>query len=709
MRSRLSGFLCGLFIVLLTLFFILAWGATAQAHPPAQEETSEPEVEESPTPEPGETISFEVTLADLDRGPLRLTGMHGSSSTWLSLPTDWLVNEIEVDLGYIASPLLHEQRASLTVLVNEDVVTSFRPIGDGSEHRETFIIPQETIGTSSGFSLAFEGLLRTTDDICEEWDNPGQWLTILDSTKLTITASENTTAPTLENLARTIVVRNPVDEPPPVVFVLPDDPDPVALTAAAKIAARLGEQIGTEGLPFAALTSSALTDELKLEANMIVIGLPATQPLIGEMADAVPSGLEGDTFLTADGIAAPPDHGVIEILNSPWNPARKILLISAGSDAGLARAGDAFANRPVFETLAGVFQFVEEAAVAVGEPTEGAWLGDKTTLGQLGFSRRVLEGPGVTNVFHTVRRPPGWIFENGAKLTLHLAYSPALEEGSHVAVFLNDAFIGTAEIGKGVSQTEFTFDLPVELLNETEEGTRPRSLSLQFVVANIVIVPECQTINPEAIWTRIQSESYFLVPHSYMALPDLNAFPYPFVGDSPDVPTAIVIPSEPTDTELSAALSLAAVMGSYAIRDTHLNLLTTDQVSEAEYADANLIVLGERARQPLVDQFMAGMPPIPGGGLYQDLERATTGILREEVSPWNAERMVLLVFGESDEAFVRAAEALYTSVPPVNAPGTIVVIEVDQSPRIIAGAAEAPAAEEPEEAPPDETIEVEVQ
>jgi hypothetical protein len=124
-------------------------------------------------------------------------------------------------------------------------------------------------------------------------------LTILDQTSLTITAGTNTAVPNLADLPQAIVVENALDTPPPVIFILPDDPDEVTLTTAAQVAARLGAGSRGSFAPFGAETVSTLTEtqnlgldellaQIRLKINEAFIVKPmVTYSITEDMATAM--------------------------------------------------------------------------------------------------------------------------------------------------------------------------------------------------------------------------------------------------------------------------------------------------------------------------------------------------------------------------------------------------------------------------------------
>lgn len=635
---------------------------------------------------PDEVVS--ISLEDIGYSDLSIKSMYGAASAFIPFQSNWaLQQEGMLDVAYVASPLLKEDRSTLTVIANDLELVSVRLVADGNEHHISANIPVERL-QGNGVLLRFQGYLRLTEFECEETNNAGQWLTILRTTNLTLTPMLATEPPDLSQLPEAIVVQNAPGDPPPVVFVLPDSPDAVTLTTAAQVAARLGSSSGNWLFPFEVASPATLTQQQRETANLVVVGLPAQNALIGELSSVLPASPGDSGFRTADGFISPPEHGVVQILPSPWNPAGNILQVSAGNSAGLAQAGVAFADHATFDALEGAFTFVRSKEVIAAPVPGQPWLGSTTTFAQLGDRERLVQGTGIFEEWYYFRRPPGWVLDNGSQLTLHLAFSPVLRPTeSYVAVFINDVFVGAMRTGRGIEETQVTFDLPTAQLNQMPNGERPQELTLRLEISNQLVENNCEQTHPDAAWTRIFTDSYFTTPHVYLAVPDLQAFPYPFVSDQPGSLVTIVLPDQPEAGEIGMGLSLAATLGRYAPADFGLRLVSASEVSRDTYSDSHLIVIGRRDRQPLIDQFLRQMTPVAGfegePGLYRALQTTEAGLLREAPSPWNPDRVVLLVFAQSDGGFKNALNALLGAAPPVDQPGSVAVIQPGQPPRII--------------------------
>lgn len=631
----------------------------------------------------------QFTFDDLGYRDLALRGMYGTASVWIPFQGDWAFEEpLTVVLAYEASPLLRP-RSTLTVLANDLEVTSTRLEADGQKHLLSFTVPVERL-RGKGVALRFRAYLRLTDEACEETNNPGQWVRILPESQVVMRPTLKVQEPNLAALADNLVL-SAVDyrpQAPGLLFVLPDDPTATEMTVAAQVAQRLSAAAGRRPANLEVRTASTFDPTRAPDAPVVLIGTPQRQPWLGRLAEALPYPVTETGFLDAEGQPVPPEDGAILVAQAPWNPARWVLVVSGGSEEGLRRAGAAFADEATFAWLQGQGRFVRSTLAAPPPVPPRPWSMETTTFAQLGADDRRVDGAGVHQVYYYFRRPPGWVFDKGSRLVLRFAASPALSSReAYIAVFINDVPVGTVRIGPDFPQQEVVFDLPVERLNRTPTGQRPLNFTLRLEVANYLIEANCEQTHPEAVWTIIRADSYFITPHVFATLPDLQVFPYPFVSTDPTGDTALIVPPRPNERDLSLLLSLAAHLGYHAPAPVGLRVVPGDQATPETVGDAHLIVLGSRARQPLLETMLEALGAVPGyrgeAGLYRALGNVYQGLLREGPSPWNPDRVALLAFGETDAGYERAVQALLTHTPPVDEPGSVALVESDGTTRVI--------------------------
>ncbi|HLP82056.1 MAG TPA: cellulose biosynthesis cyclic di-GMP-binding regulatory protein BcsB, partial [Nitrosomonas sp.] len=558
-------------------------------------------------PARAQAATLTLSFAKLGYGDLQMRSLLGAASIWIPTRSDWVLRETKVSLrlNYIASPLLISDSSTMTVSAAGSLLTSWRPITDGLPHTVEFDVPTSKMSVSdNGFVLTIQGYLIIDKELCQTTDDPGQWVKILNDSSVSFNPLVDTSTPQLEGLADEIVVKNSIDTPPPpVLFVLPENPDAVDLTAAGEVAARLSRESAktrSRLIKYNVETVSTLQADFLHTSNVVIIGDPTRNTLIQDLRDSLVTPLNGTAFTTTDSYDAPVEDGVIQLIPFPGVPDRRILIVSGGSPEGVAKAGSAFSDSPTFRSLAGKIKFVHAPEPVKESDMNPAWQEDKTSFAQLHFGTRMITGVGTYDEEYLLEFPPGWVLQPGSKLVLNIASSPALSsEQSHIAVFLNELPIGTVAIGENAQNNQVIFDLPVQQINVNPIGELPHKMIMRMSITNYLRRDRCLTISDASAWTQISDSSYFVTSHTFMTVPDLQAFPYPFVNDETKS-TVIIIPEKPTNEEIETALSLASTLGRYTPSDFALKIITADKATDADVHQSNLIIIGTPERNPLI-------------------------------------------------------------------------------------------------------------
>ncbi len=636
-----------------------------------------------------------VTLKDVGyRDPVVLKGMFGSAQVWIPFRSDWaFTQDAQLALRYRASPLLHG-RSTLTVIANGLEVSSIALEADGAWHLVSVTIPANWLGRK-GLSLRFQGYLRVTDVVCEETNNPAQWVEIAPDTALTIAPETREPQPDLSQLALDLVVQGAEEYaplPPPLVFVLPDEPSDAELTTAGWVAARLAQAADTQP-QFLVVTASAFDPQRLPDAQVVFVGTPERLPWLADNGALLPAPWTGEGFADATGKVVPSEHGVVELMVAPWNAARYVLVVSGASEKGLLRAGEAFAKARTFAALAGTFMFIGDPLPEVAPVPPPPWTGDITTFAQLGENDRKIIGSGLHDTYFYFRRPTGWVWDKGSQLILRYQTSPAMtSRESYIMVYINDVPIGSVRTGPDFPQNEVTFDLPTLRLNRDLEGRIQPNLVVHLEIGNYLREQECEAIHPEAAWTIIQADSAFYTPHVYFSLPDLQVFPYPFVRPDAVESSLLIAPPNPTTVDIEQGLSLAALLARYSNPDLGFRLVSQVSADDPRLTQSHVILFGAKEQHPLLQVALDKMGAVPGyrgeAGLYQALQDPGQGLLREGPSPWNEDKVALLAFGETVQGAQRALAALLQKVPPVDEAGSVARVRDDGQTEVIYRAVE---------------------
>lgn len=210
------------------------------------------------------------------------------------------------------------------------------------------------------------------------------------------------------------------------------------------------------------------------------------------------------------------------------------------------------------------------------------------------------------------------------------------------------------------------------------------------MMREIVVASDSLNLTPHGIW-QFELESYLpcspnesgidihIHPDSQIQffyeiitpVPDFSNFPRQLIQETFETDQAVlVIPNEPTSIELQSALTVAAGLGRISDNKIVLKLIRVSQLSPEVQANYHLILIGKpepflpfrelifpspiifRSDPEWTVQFL--LPDryefertVPDDGLVQLIN-----------SPWNSNRFILLVSGETDTGVLKAAQAL---------------------------------------------------
>jgi hypothetical protein len=258
--------------------------------------------------------------------------------------------------------------------------------------------------------------------------------------------------------------------------------------------------------------------------------------------------------------------------------------------------------------------------------------------------------------------PANWLLLEGAQLELDMtvaiqtAASLAAESGSSVyggalTVVVNENIIAVLPLNNS-GLTTSVVPIPLQALQSVREDGR---IEVAFLLSSSQACLVDQKMD-----IVIHASSRFTIPHE-ITQPDtsLMNFPRPLYQDSVFLDSArIVIPDQPTASELQAALTVAAGLQARTGNSMLLDVVSSNGLTEDKLADSHIIIVGNAGSFPVLYQLL--LPMALNEGKFTDA--GDSGILQMVVSPWSPERVVLVVSGNDDQATVKAAQALSTGV-----------------------------------------------
>jgi hypothetical protein len=227
-------------------------------------------------------------------------------------------------------------------------------------------------------------------------------------------------------------------------------------------------------------------------------------------------------------------------------------------------------------------------------------------------------------------------------------------------------------------------DVPLAVIALSQENVESVTHSLYFESASLIsgqnrlnISLDTGTACDDNTMTSVivyDSSSFHVAYLLTQLTPDLALYPNPFFERSFEVePVYIVLPANPSTTDLSAAATIAAGLGKFSndasSNSVHLISVLDTQISAQVRDSHHLIVVGKRGANQLLDQLNLPMalddPALSNG----------QGVIQELVSPWNPLRMVLVVTGNSDEGLINASQALNREAHLLSMQGSTAIVQ----------------------------------
>lgn len=285
------------------------------------------------------------------------------------------------------------------------------------------------------------------------------------------------------------------------------------------------------------------------------------------------------------------------------------------------------------------------------------------TFAMLGRTDLLMRGPFSTaNIRFSL--PVNWTIQEGANLELVLSarvvsniVEPVAEGGAigaTMTVTLNKQLIATLPLLSGTN-VPYQIAIPQTALTPALNDGR-HDLEL-FLDASL----DCEIENDVHETTvMVSSTSQFNFPYvEETPLVDLKQLPRPIFQRDLVFPTSavMVVPDQPSEQEMQAALITAASFGRLSDGNLPFSLHTSSQLTEEMRSASHMIFVGNASAFPQLEE--VDLPaPLTNGRFTAAGSQAEDGVLQMAVSPWNTGRAVVVVSGNSDEGVVKAAQAL---------------------------------------------------
>lgn len=573
---------------------LLAWAggaadpALAQARPLA-----------TATPAEGMQREFNLTQLGLNYA-VELRGVSGTVGIPFSVRADELVTSAALRLNYAYSPALIPELSHLKVSVNDVLIATLALPREGAGKPQTADIQIDRRLVTDFNRINVELVGHYTRE-CEDPQHSSLWAKVDASSTLRLSVTPLKTASDLAVLPQPFFDRRDVRRAH-IPFVFGGTPSSATLEVAGIVSSWFGALAGYRGATFP-VASDALP-----AGNAVVFATPETA-------------IAG---LTLPAITGP----TVTVVDHPQDATRKLLLVMGRNALELRSAATALTlNARAFSGASATIASLQETParkpydaprwIASDRPVQLGELTQPSDLNVSGYT------PDVVKV--NLQMPPDLFTwrSRGIPLDLQYRYTPRVRnDQSTLNLSVDDNFIGSLPLRTANPGGERWWNpLAIKVMADGTASQRREVLlpplalgSRSQLRMHYYFQPaagNCQTLldNVRGAIDPTSTLDISSFPH-YMAMPELAAYAnsgFPFSRLADLAETAVVLPDQPGTVDTETYLALLGQIGN-ATGYPALRVAVGRAANVSQWADKDLLVIGDLQNQPLFTQWAARMP-----------------------------------------------------------------------------------------------------
>lgn len=621
-----------------------------------------------------QALSTNFTFSALGQSTQTLSGSQPTLDLFVPSPGRSAVGpDSSLTVAYSRSALLDTQNSAVSVYVNGvSVAGELLRVPAGQRGSLTAHIPAAALSASDFNHVQLSFTLRDRlHQVCATSDSNLNvtvygWSTFHYNLR---SAVQSTFHPDLAGLPSPFTSQLEL-RPTTLTVGMPDLPTNAETTAAGQVLARFGEDRPTAPPAVREATPSTLARAAS-NADVVVVGTPRDNPVLARLPIDAPLHLVHGLWTDASGHSLPGTEGIILETTNPWNRQRGVLAVTGNGQEAIARAATVLSSDTLRRLLHGTFALLPRTphVPPINQLQRGA-----TTLRQLGYHSTFVEGLGERDARFTFDLRSNATRDG----TFNLVYghsSTALAGLSSVRVDLNNQPVESQSFGSNdASRVRWTVGLPADQL---QVGTNV--LTVRFFLNN----PGggCKLPIGNSLWGIVQDTSSVDVPPSSTnASPDLHLVPFPLVVDGTPNGTLLVLPSRTVQQQ--NGLTVAVLLGAQCHTDApQLHVAGASSVGADQLQRYTVLLDGMPSANPLLTHVAPYLPlqvapslQLTGDTVTLDAsirEKGDVGIIEEFASPWNPNRMALLVSATRATLLSPVRQALFGG----NVSGTVATID----------------------------------
>ncbi len=622
-------------------------------------------------PEVSAAAAGDPYVLEFNRSPVvgtrfSLKGIYDESRLGFTRPRDWKIKSVKASIRYRHSPALYATRSNLTVMINGASVGSI-PLNrkEGEIGTATFDIPLSQLQNYNEVTI---GALQNNSPTCtQDPYDPSLWTEILPDSKIVFDFTPQPVPLDFNRFPYPIF-----DElslyPNQVVYLQPAKADDTWLTPAARFQATLGRLADFRRLDTRVVKA---VNDVKPGERLIVIGTPEQQPALKSLS--LPMPLKNNQLLDSKQKALPPDVGVLMLTTSP-NKKAPVLVATGNGPAGVAKAVQFLVQSKDRKIGTGQSILVKKLD-PVPSPPARSWAGylpleerfqlsDLKTRNNQPFKDVTVRGSDSPPIEIDFRALPDDQFVPGNSMTLSYSYGPQINAKTSLVEVKLD---GVALVGKrltsinGGTRESLKIPLPEDLIKPTSK------IQVDFRL-DARERRSCSRVTDQQLWGTLHTDTSFdLKRTNTVNLPNLKLLQYgfPFAAPQDLSTTAIVVPKSPSTSDLMTLLEFSGRLGRLSKADSvQLTAYTAGSLPQEVREKQHLVGIGTQKNFPFPEAMNSGGFSL--GDVFTRMRNQSNvqtapdndGVIKEISSPWNKERVLLALSGQTEKGLEQVQDLL---------------------------------------------------
>jgi hypothetical protein len=500
--------------------------------------------------------------------------------------------------------------------------------------------------------LTFQVNMRLDETGCSDANDTALWTTILADSVIELDGSEVALQPDLSIYPAPFDSASSINGNVQISIVLPAQPTTGELTAAAQIAASLGQAAKWDNPPLHTFTIDQLPAERAENDHLIVIDTAHRNPLAASAA-----------------------YGISEII-SPRNPKRLMLIVSGPDDSELSDVSALLTTRSARNLLSGTH--IDPRGVnALTLPVRSS----RATFIDLGLTDQKFSGIGLHDVYYPIDVPYDWKLTSDASINLHFTHAHGLSASSSMKTYINGFRVADVQLN---NRNDVDGRLTIQLSpRQVHPGRNWLHVAFDLRLPN----QDCNFRYNDQAWAAIPADlSTVDLEHVSSEPPiDVHFLPSALIVPIDLSADVFVLPAQPSASDLAAMSIIAATLGTFSESDRlGPRAVLADRYEPS--SDDHAIVIGQPTTNVFLSKYGTALPqPLdrsnngsiqPAGGreLYADEVNNVAGYIQMLPAPWSARGLMIAFTGFTDDAVLTAAKDLPVLGHRLTSQGNVAVI-----------------------------------